>query len=65
MSGVNQMRIPEMYNLITRQNVNWGVDGYKVPTKYFDHVRSRKDKEMAEMVSKKVKRRCFNIYDFL
>ena len=54
MSTLPKMSIPEMYNLVTRQEKNWGVQGYKIPKKYFDHLKEKKKKELFEASLKQV-----------
>jgi hypothetical protein len=48
------MSMGEMYSLVTRQEKNWGVQGYKVPKKYFDHIKSKKEKEQFEASQRQV-----------
>lgn len=54
MSSVPKMSIGEMYSLVTRQEKNWGVQGYEVPKKYFDHIESRKHKDQLEASQRQV-----------
>jgi hypothetical protein len=49
----------EMYQLITRQNDNWGIKGYQIPKKYFDHEESKKQKDLIEKLKKKVTKKSY------
>jgi hypothetical protein len=37
---VTLMPMREMYNISTRQGADWGIDGYEVTKKYFDHAKA-------------------------
>ncbi|EGR33008.1 hypothetical protein IMG5_063790 [Ichthyophthirius multifiliis] len=50
----NYMPLVEMYNITTRQNTTWGIDGYEVPKRYFDHLKQVQDREY-EKINKKGK----------
>ena len=54
MSVGYDMQPAEMYKLVARQNDDWGIQGYKIPTKYFDHVKSKKEKEQVDKLKQKV-----------
>ena len=54
MSTLPRMTIPEMYSLVSRQEKDWGVKGYKIPKKYFDHKKSKKKRELLDASNKHV-----------
>lgn len=54
MSSIPKMPITEMYSLVTRQEKNWGVRGYQIPKKYFDHIKRKRQRELFEASLKPV-----------
>lgn len=54
MTSLPKMPMTEMYSLVTRQEKNWGVPGYEIPKKYFDHIKSKRQKELFEASLKQV-----------
>lgn len=43
------MHLVEMYKISTRQNTNWGIDGYEVPRSYFDHTKQLEQKTLEKL----------------
>ncbi|KAL4507088.1 hypothetical protein ABPG72_001881 [Tetrahymena utriculariae] len=48
-ASMTLMPIMEMYNISTRQHAAWGLDGYEVPKKYFDHLKVVQDRNFEEI----------------
>jgi len=46
------MPIRDMYNVATRTHAAWGIDGYEISKKYFDHNKAVEDKLYEEMRKK-------------
>ncbi len=46
------MPITEMYKITMKSDNNWGIGGYQVPKKYFDHIQILKDRVYEEMRAK-------------
>lgn len=49
LSAVTTMPIKEMYDISTRQNAAWGIEGYEVPRDYLDSKRLAEIKEKKEV----------------
>lgn len=41
-----------MYKIATRSNTAWGIDGYQVPSHYFDPITHKEKKDIEELLSK-------------
>jgi len=46
------MPIRDMYNVATRTHAAWGIEGYEISKKYFDHNKAVEDKLYEEMRKK-------------
>ena len=46
------MPIRDMYNVVTRTHAAWGIEGYEISKKYFDHNKAVEDKLYEEMRKK-------------
>lgn len=46
---VTFMPVREMYNISTRQGSDWGVEGYEVQKKHFDHMQIVKERGYEEV----------------
>ncbi|EGR31168.1 hypothetical protein IMG5_116390 [Ichthyophthirius multifiliis] len=47
--SLNFMPLNEMYKITTKSDNNWGIAGYQVPKRYFDHIKTIQDRIFEEM----------------
>ncbi len=49
----NKLPIDNLWNVAKGDAGNWGIEGYEVPQEYFDHIKSKRGKELWDKLNSK------------